>query len=36
MEKKDKNAKLVTGNIKDFSIDKRVVTPREMIKFIEK
>lgn len=36
MEKKDKNAKLVTGNIKDFPIDKRIVTPREMLKLIEK
>lgn len=36
MEKKDKNAKLVTGNIKDFPFDKRVVTPRELLKLIEK
>ena len=32
----DKNAKLVTGNIKDFPFDKRVVTPRELLKLIEK
>ena len=36
MEKKDKNAKLVTGNIKDFPSDRRIVTPREMLKLIEK
>lgn len=36
MEKKDKNAKLVTGNIKDFPADRRIVTPREMLKLIEK
>lgn len=36
MEKKDKNAKLVTGNIKDFPVDKRIVTPRELLKLIEK
>lgn len=36
MEKKDKNAKLVTGNIKDFPIDKRIVTPKELLKLIEK
>ena len=36
MEKKDKNAKLVTGNIKDFPVDKRIVTSRELLKLIEK
>ena len=36
MEKKNENAKLVTGNIKDFPIDKKILTPREMIKLIEK
>ena len=36
MEKKDKNAKLATGNIKDFPFDKRVVTPRELLKLIER
>lgn len=36
MEKKDKKAKLVTGNIKDFPIDRRIVTPRELMKMIEK
>ena len=36
MEKKDKNAKLVTGNIKDFPKDKRIVTPRELLRIIEK
>lgn len=36
MEKKDKNAKLVAGNIKDFPVDKRIVTPRELLKLIEK
>ena len=35
MEKKDKNAKLVTGNIKDFPMSRMVVTPRELLKFIE-
>ena len=35
MEKKDRDAKLVTGNIKDFPISKRVVTPKELIKLIE-
>ena len=35
MEKKDKNAKLVTGNIKDFPVDKRIVTPRELLKMIK-
>ena len=35
MEKKDKNAKLVTGNIKDFPINKIIVTPKELLKFIE-
>ena len=36
MEKKDKDAKLVTGNIKDFPISKRVVTPKELLRLIEK
>ena len=35
MEKKDKNTKLVTGNIKDFPVDKRIVTPRELLKMIK-
>lgn len=36
MEKKDKNTKQVTGNIKDFPFDKRIVTPRELLKLIER
>lgn len=36
MEKKDKNAKFVTGNTKDFPINRRIVTPRELLKMIEK
>ena len=36
MEKKNKNAKLVTGNIKDFPVDKKIVTPKELLKLIEK
>ena len=36
MEKKDRDAKLVTGNIKDFPINKRVVTPKKLLKLIEK
>ena len=35
MEKKDKNAKLVTGNIKDFPTNKIIVTPKELLKYIE-
>ena len=35
MDKKDKNAKLVTGNIKHFPKNNIVVTPRELIKLIE-
>ena len=36
MEKRNNNAKLVTGNIKDYPVDKKVVTPKELLKMIEK
>lgn len=36
MDKKDKNAKLVTGNLKHFPKSRLIVTPRELIRIIEK
>ena len=35
MDKKDKNARLVTGNIKHFPKNNIVVTPKELIRLIE-